>query len=395
LVEPQQDELQLAQRILELTKILGENTEKMNLLNKEFHELKTQQQIWIKTLEEWDINLDKRFREIDNKFSAYEEKITENLNSIQEELKATKENTDIQITETVTDLNEKLETKIKSMREEFESKLSEKELKLKENIEESSKNLQKEVTSFQEQTSEELGLISETLEMLVKNVKSINILTENHTETLEEHRNSLTLTKQKINEIVEQTKKNQEQLFENFSRILESYNEDIRTEIAITAQSLQESDTELLKQSREEFMSKKFGNELKNTIIDLSAELRAETQKTRDDLLKGLQDNVDEYKKVINEQNINIKRFQDELGEFKNEIHAIIDRKVNEKYELVYKLLAKVSSISEELSLLIKVSEIIVPPQAKHLSNIVSQDESIQNIVSEKTLPEEKDNISE
>jgi len=109
-------------------------------------------------------------------------------------------------------------------------------------------------------------------------------------------------------------------------------------------------------------MPKKVGKELQKTIADLSSELKMEAQKTRDDLIQGLQENVQEYEKTMEEQNTSIKNYQKQLEQFQDEILAIIDRKVNEKYEIVFSLLSKVAVQAEELAFLIKASEIHIPP---------------------------------
>ncbi|MHA2304695.1 MAG: hypothetical protein ACXACU_04820, partial [Candidatus Hodarchaeales archaeon] len=163
---------------------------------------------------------------------------------------------------------------------------------------------------------------------------------------------------------------------ENFTRIIESYNENIRTEIALTAQSLKESDTQILDETSASFMPKKRGEELEKTIRNFSEELRIEANKTRDELVQGLKESVDEYDKTMEQQNIRIQNYQNELRKFQEEIQAVIDRKVNEKYEVVFSLLAKVAVQAEELALLIKTSEIHIPSPALTFDQINTQSDN-------------------
>ena len=111
-------------------------------------------------------------------------------------------------------------------------------------------------------------------------------------------------------------------------------------------------------------MAKKKGEELEKSVTSLSEELRIEASKTRDELVQGLKESVEEYDKIMEQQNTRIHNYQSELKKYQEEIQAVIDRKVNEKYEVVFSLLAKAAVQTEELAMLIKTSEIYIPSPA-------------------------------
>ena len=145
-------------------------------------------------------------------------------------------------------------------------------------------------------------------------------------------------------------------------------NENIHTEITLTAQSLRESDIQILNEVSEHYARKKASEELKQSINNLSEELIAQNTRTREDLTHSMQTSVKEYETTIEEQSRAIQDYKSEMDRIQAEIQAIIDRKVNEKYEAVFSLLATVTLRAEELNLLLKTAEINIPSGIKPIS---------------------------
>ncbi|WP_455141573.1 hypothetical protein [Candidatus Hodarchaeum mangrovi] len=412
----EEEELKLAKRIFDLNKIIEENSSLLMNLKAELSEIRTDHQKWIKKIEDLDIRLDSKFSEITHEFNEINnnysietrrieekintkvlelepkiqelsEKASNNYSEISERITAIQEELNKKVTsdtfedikngfsERINDLNQKIEALENNLNFKYntiETVIGEKEQKIISSYDEKFLGIRKDFDEENSKISNELNLVSETLQMLVESVQNINKVNENHNDVLDSYQSAFSDLKDTIKEIISISKEDQKELFDSFSTILESNNEDIRTEITVTTQTLLDSDKNIIDKSKELFMQKKSGDELKQTIIELTGEIRSESQKTRDDLLKGLQSNVEEYEKVITEQNINIKSFQEELELFKKEIHAIIDRKVNEKYEVVYKLLGRVLTLSEEHALLLKASEIKLPLKSKRLPEITT-----------------------
>ncbi|WP_455463494.1 hypothetical protein [Candidatus Hodarchaeum mangrovi] len=412
----EEEELKLAKRIFDLNKIIEENSSLLMNLKGELSEIRTDHQKWIKKIEDLDIRLDSKFSEITNEFNEINnnysietrrieekintkvlelepkiqelsEKASNNYSEISERITAIQEELNKKVTsdtfedikngfsERINDLNQKIEALENNLNFKYntiETVIGEKEQKIISSYDEKFLGIRKDFDEENSKISNELNLVSETLQMLVESVQNINKVNENHNDVLDSYQSAFSDLKDTIKEIISISKEDQKELFDSFSTIMESNNEDIRTEITVTTQTLLDSDKNIIDKSKELFMQKKSGDELKQTIIELAGEIRSESQKTRDDLLKGLQSNVEEYEKVITEQNINIKSFQEELELFKKEIHAIIDRKVNEKYEVVYKLLGRVLTLSEEHALLLKASEIKLPLKSKRLPEITT-----------------------
>ena len=281
-----------------------------------------------------------------------------------------------QQTQNVENRFEELAAKLNAVEEKFATNLSQEIDNINTKID--STNLAQDTTQSQlndhsEKTQANFDSFAKTIGMVGDGLEQLNQINQNHAAALEEQRDSLRQFKQKLKELVSLTKADQKAHFENFSRIVESYNENIRTELTITAHSLKESDTKILDEVSASFMSRKIGEELKQKIVDLADELEEEARKTRDDLIQGLEKNVQEYEKTMKEQTDSIKSYQRELKEFQDEIISIIDRKVNEKFEVVFSLLSNVAVLAEELALLMKTSEIQIP------SSVYEKDQTPSN----------------
>ncbi|UCG02091.1 MAG: hypothetical protein JSW11_21170 [Candidatus Heimdallarchaeota archaeon] len=414
-------DLQLAQRIIELTKVVEENKVMIEKLASNLEHGNSTIEECEKQLQDWDLKLGTSFEEIRNQISALDEKLEQQdqnvknenqkfvtqVTELEEKLNHQIQNIDTKFDEVSSQFTEiqevqnkhdetissqqntleeqKTEIQDRVREEQFKNTFDEAVKDLNEKISSLNQNqesLQSEIENYIEKTQEQFESLAKTIELVADGLSQLEDQNKNHSLILEEQRNSLRQFKQKLKDLISLSKEDQKTHFENFSRIIESYNENIRTELTIAAQSLKESDTQILDEVSASFMPKKVGKELQKTIADLASELKMETQKTRDDLVQGLQENVQEYEKTMEGQNTSIKNYQKQLEEFQDEILAIIDRKVNEKYEVVFSLLSKVAVQAEELALLIKTSEI-------HISSFSSQKDQILSVNDEENQEEE------
>ena len=402
------EDLQLAQRIIELTKVVQENKEEIVRLTTELNQGSSTIENCEKQLQDLDVKLETDFEEVNKQINALQGKDEQQSQNIDQKLdevsKTTRmleeninqqsqnlENEKQEISSRFSELTEKIETRTQQVDmkfedfstqmsdihdnleaeilkrvpvEEFNTTLNEAINKLNEQVSslnQRQETLQSERENYFEKTQEQFESLAKTIELIGDGLTQLEQQNKNHSLQLEDQRSSLSQFKEKLKELIILSKEDQKSHFENFSRIIESYNENIRTELTIAAQTLKESDTQILDEVSASFMPKKIGKELQKTIADLSSELKNEAHKTRDDLIQGLQQNVQEYEKTMEEQNTSIKNYQKQLEQFQAEILAIIDRKVNEKYEIVFSLLSKVAVQAEELALLIKTSEIYIP----------------------------------
>ncbi|MHA1236140.1 MAG: hypothetical protein ACTSQ9_00590, partial [Candidatus Hodarchaeales archaeon] len=269
------------------------------------------------------------------------------------------------IAQSVETTSRELSESINSVQQELKTELDDQIKDLNQKIQDQGKSLTEEISALTDQMQSQAKNVSNLLDMLGEGMEQLDQVTQVHTDSLNEVRSSIQNFKDKLQEIVSLSKKDQQTHFENFSRILESFNENIRTELTLTTQNLKESDINILNEVSEHYTRKKVGEDLQESFSNLSEQLQIQTTKNREDLTHNLQKSVKEYEVLIDEQSENIQSYKDELERIQREIQAVIDRKVNEKYEAVFSLLATVALHTEELMILIKTAEIQIPKEVK------------------------------
>ncbi len=377
-ITPNSDDLELVQRVLELTTYLEKNTISIDELKTEISNIKSNHQ-------ELDIELGKKFNEFKESFDAKLKTVEENSVTEIQALRQSLEDQKEYFTSEVKALTEVIGTQENHFNDKFSSQKEENEKthtlfttqdekivklteELKEGHTEFSNRLIETESSLKASVSGLGDLLRTQFETLTKNANSMenNIisldnLTQSHTEAFNSVRESLQSFKEKLQEIISITKKDQQIHFENFSRMLESFNENIRTEITLTAQNLKESDIQILNEVSEHYTRKKVGEELQQSFASFSEELQLQTTRTREEMTQNIQNSMGEYESKIESQSQSIQTYKEELERIQSEIQAVIDRKVNEKYEAVFSLLSTVALHAEELSMLLKTAEIHLP----------------------------------
>jgi chromosome segregation ATPase len=413
-------DLEIAERLIELTKFIEKNSALIEEIKSELLQEDPTIKKWNDKLEDWELALEKRFEEINKEIltttdeiknfapefdelketissqgsliSSLEETINDQAQQISS-LEETINNHAQQISEfkqiqntheaTISSHSQSLEshdTEINArvLETQFETALTESVEGLVEKImllKETQESIKTSIKGQEEKTQTQIDGIATALDIIGKGLEQLDSMSKRHTSALEEQRGSLAQFKHKLKELISLTKDDQKTHFENFSRLLESYNENIRTEMSLIAQSMKKSDIEILNEVANHYTRKKVGENLKQKISDLAKELELEATKTREELVLGLEKTVKEYETVMEEQTTRIKKQQQELEHFQDEIQAVIDRKVNEKYELVFSLLSKVAMHAEELALFMKTAEIQIPEPVTDIDTEISEEE--------------------
>ncbi len=365
------EDLQLAEKILELTTYIQGISTKLESLSVKVEDLE-------KKFQDFDVQLGNKFSKIDERFiisQEFQSKQGEEIQELRDSILDQGVKLDLnkqEIEKTSTELNQSVENSSKELSESIGAK----QLELKTELDEQNKKFNQIIQDQDEKLTEDISNLSGQLQSQTKNVtnlldilgtgmEQLGAVTKEHTDSLNEIRDSIQNFKEKLQEIVSLSKKDQQTHFENFSRILESFNENIRTELTLMTQNLKESDIDILNEVSEHYTRKKVGEELQESFSDLSKQLQTQTTKIREDLTQNLQKSVKEYEALIEEQSENIQSYKEELGRIQREIQAVIERKVNEKYEAVFSLLATVALHTEELMMLIKTAEIQIPKEVK------------------------------
>jgi chromosome segregation ATPase len=367
------EDLQLAGKILELTTFIQGISVKLETLTTNVEKIE-------KKIEDFDLQLGTKFTEIDEKLKDFDESQKKNEEAIQEIKNSILENNvqidhnkqeiaknSSELTQSIEKTTNEISESIESVQEELKTELGSQNQDLNQKIQDQGKSLGDKISSFSDQINSQMENVTNLLDMLGTGMEQLDHVTQTHRDSIDEVRGSIQNFKTKLQEIVTLSKKDQQTHFENFSRILESFNENIRTELTLTTQNLKEADINILNEVSEHYTRKKVGEDLQQSFSNLSEQLQIQTTKTREDLTHNLQKSVEEYEILIENQSGKIQNYKDELERVQGEIQAVIDRKVNEKYEAVFSLLATVALHTEELKMLIKAAEIHIPKEVKVL----------------------------
>ena len=211
------------------------------------------------------------------------------------------------------------------------------------------------LSQSQENTQTRISTLSQALDMLGNGVEELNQVMKQQIGTRPVERESeergKDLSKQTKDEIISTIKDEQKGLFDKFSDIVNQFNIQFHEELTDTVHTLQDSHNRILAELGDHYMPKSIGYELQQLLNDFSNEFKFETQNLR-------------------VQIANIKFYQRELLQFRQEIQTMIDNKVNEKFNAISILLSTVSTKTEEISLYLKNSEIQVSPSTEQSYNV-------------------------
>ncbi len=202
----------------------------------------------------------------------------------------------------------------------------------------------------QEDAQTRITTLSQALDMLGNGVEELNQLIKHKiiskTGESDKEESGEDWSKQTTNEVISKIKNEQKGLFDKFSEIVNQFNENFREELTDTVNTLQDSHNRILGELGDHYMPKSIGYELQQLLNDFSNEFKFETQNLR-------------------VQIVNIKYYQKELQQFKQEIQTMIDHKVNERYNAISRLLTTVTTKTEEISLYLKNSDVQITPSTK------------------------------
>ena len=269
--EEASDDLQLAEKILELTTYIQGISTKLDSLSIEVEKIDKKFQDFDlqvgtkftetdKKFQDFDLQVETKFTEIDKKSATFREKQSKQEEEAQEIKDSILKNNDqinlikqefeeksTDIAQSVENASNKLLESVELVQQELKTELEEQNIDLNQKILDNEKSLKDEIATLSDQIQEQAKNVSNVLDMLGTGMEQLDQVTQAHTDSLNEVRDSIQKFKDKLQEIVSLNKKDQQNHFENFSRILESFNENIRTELTLTTQNLKESDIDILK----------------------------------------------------------------------------------------------------------------------------------------------------
>jgi chromosome segregation ATPase len=319
-----EENTKLLQEILELTQIVKSHESTIEKLQEESIQSQRTIQDLLRKQNETEFNQKTRLDSLEEKIVNQEERVhraTMTTESQQNEFS----------TENTRNMEERINTKIVSL------------------------------SQSQMDTQTRINTLTQALDMLGNGMEELNrfIQQQETTRKLEskEEESGEDWSKQKTVEVISSIKNEQKELFDKFSDIVNEFNSNFHEEFTDTINKLQDSHDRILAEIGDHYMPKTIGHELQQLLNEFSDEFKFETQNLR-------------------VQIANIKYYQRELQQFKQEIQTMIDHKINERFNPISRLLSSVTTKTEEISLYLKNSEVIVNPSTKQSDNSKNHDDS-------------------
>jgi hypothetical protein len=308
---------QLRQYILELTQMIKINESTIEKITEESIQSQKTIQELITKQNEVEFRQSKRLDTLEEEVPRQEEKMYQLMN------KYSNQQNEIS-TESTTNFEDRINTEIKSL------------------------------TQSQKNAQVRINTLNQALEMLGNGVEELNqiiqmqIVTKVNESDKEE--SGVDWSKQTTNQVISTIKEEQKVLFDKFSEIVNQFNLDFHKELTDTVNKLQDSHDRILGEIGDHYMPKSIGHELQQLLNEFSDEFKFETQNLRIQIA-------------------NIKYYQKELQQFKQEIQTLIDHKVNERLNGISLLLSTVTTKTEEISLYLKNSDVQITPSTEQSNN--------------------------
>jgi hypothetical protein len=319
-----EENTKLLQEILELTQIVKNHESTIEKLQEESIQSQRTIQDLLRKQNDTDFNQRTRLDALEEKISSQEVRMNE-----QTEISRSQQNE--VSTEATPNMEERINTEIASL------------------------------SQSQMDTQTRINTLTQALDMLGNGMEELNKFIQQQEATKkvegEKEESGEDWSKQSTNEVISSIKNEQKDLFDKFSNIVSEFNANFHEELTDTINKLQDSHDRILAEIGDHYMPKTIGHELQQLLNEFSDEFKFETQNLR-------------------VQIANIKYYQKELQQFKQEIQTMIDHKINERFNPISRLLSSVTTKTEEISLYLKNSEITLTPSAKQSENTENHQES-------------------
>jgi myosin heavy subunit len=212
------------------------------------------------------------------------------------------------------------------------------------------------LTNFSKKTESNLNNIS-------KQMTKFFDITDNHAEVLKVFEEISGQLRQNIDQISQETKKDQEILLGSFQKIILGQAENIRNELLTFSKEIRTNLSKFNDETASKFTSIEETVKINEKIKTLDADLRVRSEAIRKQLIDTLEENVQKFNTAIKESISSVDEYRVDLERFKDDIESLVERKVNEKTEFSMELFNNLLTKTEYISKLIKDSKISALPQ--------------------------------
>ncbi len=213
---------------------------------------------------------------------------------------------------------------------------------------------------------------------------------ENYGTTLQSHADILNQIRQDLPKYTNMLKNEQAEQMQYFQRILTGLEESIRSEVIVIGKSSRQMLEEWRNESEDLFFQKDDAQQIFTRVDALDKEIRQKADEIRAEMVKGLSEGMADFRDLLNQAIETMSQYKEDYKVFRDETQALIERRVNEKFDFVFDVLSKTVNKAEELKTM--VLQLQLPPVPSPSVPVIDLSTKLKDFPDEK---EEDESVEE
>ncbi len=205
-------------------------------------------------------------------------------------------------------------------------------------------------------------------ELLEQALKAMEELENNHNElvsTVNLQGNAINILRANMIEMTEKTRKDREQTLLSFQRSLNSALEGIRNEIIIVGKKLELGYQAFFEEAKIKYFPAENGRKNEEKIATLEKQVKELQDSFQVRFQAALDQLVTDAQKAINQELEILDKKIKELELLKSDLESLIERRVNEKFDQLFTVLAQIAGESTQILNIIKSRPVQPLPDAE------------------------------
>ncbi len=199
--------------------------------------------------------------------------------------------------------------------------------------------------------------IEKMKEILEQTLKAMEELEQNHNDlvsTVNLQSNAINILRANLIEMTEKMKKDREKTLDSFQKILNSALEGIRNEIIIVGKKLEVSYQSFLEEARIKYFPAENGRRMEEQLSHLEQQVKELQDSFQIRFRAALDQLVKDAEEAINNELTILDKKIKELELLKSDLESLIERRVNEKFDQVFAILAQIAGESSQILSIVK-----------------------------------------
>ncbi len=193
--------------------------------------------------------------------------------------------------------------------------------------------------------------------LLEQTLNAMAELEKNHNElvtTVNLQSNAINILRANMIELTDKNRKDREQTLVSFQKALNSALEGIRNEIIIVGKKLELSYQAFYEEAKIKYFPAETGNKMEERVTELEKQLKELQDSFQVRFQAAVNQLIDDVQKSINQELEVLDKKIKELELLKSDLESLIERRVNEKFDQVFAILAQIAGESSQILSLVK-----------------------------------------